>query len=316
MVTISVAIPCYKSAKTIEKVVDNIRKVILSRENYDYQIILVNDYPFDGTFDVIKKICEKDSKVIGINLSKNFGQTSAKMAAINYFSGDVLVYMDDDGQHPVEEIFKLTDKVLEGYDAVYAYFYNKKHSVFKKITSSINSKMLEVIGTKPKGVHYSSFYALSKFAAKSYLKYKSPFPSMGGYLNSISGSVTEVKMQHKERMEGKSNYSLKKLLKLWLTGFTNFSIIPLRIVATLGIIFSVIGIISGVAIVIQKLIIPSIAAGYTSNMAVQFFMGGLILFSLGFIGEYIGRIYMTLSNLQQYMIRDVINGERIDDSEI
>ncbi len=309
MTRISVAIPCYKSANTIGKVVDNIKEVILSRPDYDYQIILVNDFPLDHTYEVIKSLCNEDKKIVGVNLSKNYGQSAAKMAALEYFSGDVLVYMDDDGQHPAEEIFKLTDKIFEGYDAVFAHFNQKKHSAFKRITSNANSKLLELIGTKPKGIHYSSFYALSKFAALSYKGYKSPFPSMGGYLNSVCCKFAEVEMQHKRRIEGKSNYTLKKLFALWLTGFTNFSLVPLRMVAAFGVFFSIMGILFGIFIIIRKLINPNIAAGYTSIMATQFFTSGLILFALGFIGEYVGRIYMTISNLQQFVIKEVINAE-------
>ena len=306
---VSVAIPCYKSSKTIRNVVDEIRKEFSLRSDYDYQIILVNDYPFDSTFNEIRGLCKEDKKIVGINLSKNYGQTSAKMAAINYCKGDVLVYMDDDGQHPTEHIFDLVEKVLEGYDAVYAYFAQKKHNKFKQITSNINSKILEINGSKPKGIHISSFYAISRFAVDSYKEYKSPFPSMGGFLNSIAGKSTEIELPHRPRLQGSSNYTLKKLLKLWFTGFTNFSIVPLRIITVLGIIVSVIGVVSGIAVVIHKLIVPTLSAGYTSTIAVLLFLGGLILFVLGFIGEYIGRIYMTVSNLQQYRIREIINYE-------
>ena len=112
MITISVAIPCYRSAETIGPVVDELRSVITARPGYDYQIILVNDYPEDGTFDVITRLCHADKRIVGVNLSRNFGQSTAKMAAIPYVTGDVLVFMDDDGQHPADQIFRLVDKVL------------------------------------------------------------------------------------------------------------------------------------------------------------------------------------------------------------
>ncbi len=304
---ISVAIPCYKSEKTIERVVDEIREVIKSRPEYDYQIILVNDYPFDNTFSVIKRLCEQDSKIVGVNLSRNFGQASAKLAAVPYAKGDVLVYMDDDGQHPAEGIIPLAEKIMEGYDVVYAYFKNKKHSLFKRLTSKLNAKMAEMNGTRVKGIHVSSFYAISRFAIESYEHYKSPFPSMMGYLNTLIGKTTEIEMHHRARMEGKSNYTLKKLLKLWLTGFTNFSVLPLRFIAFLGVGFAICGFVFGAVIIVMKLINPLMAAGYASTMSVMLFMGGLVLLALGFIGEYIGRIYMTISNLQQYRVREVIN---------
>ena len=304
---ISVAIPCYKSEKTIGKVVDEIREVIKQRSEYDYQIILVNDYPFDNTFSVIKKLCEEDPKIVGVNLSRNFGQASAKLAAIPYAKGDVLVYMDDDGQHPAEGIIPLAEKIMEGYDVVYAYFKAKKHSLFKRITSKINAKISEINGTRVKGIHVSSFYAISRFAIDSYENYTSPFPSMMGYLNKLIGKTTEIEMPHRARLEGKSNYTLKKLLKLWLNGFTNFSVVPLRVIAFSGFAFAIFGFLFGITIVVMKLVNPLMAAGYASTMSVLLFMGGLILLALGFIGEYIGRIYMTISNLQQYRVREVVN---------
>lgn len=303
---ISVAIPCYKSSKTIKKVVDEIRDVINSHSEYDYQIVLVNDYPFDDTFSVIKELCREDDKIIGVNLSRNFGQTSAKMAAIPYVKGDVLVFMDDDGQHPASGIIPLVEKVNEGYDVVYAYFKAKKHSLFKRITSKITAKISEFNGTRVKGVHVSSFYAISRFAIDCYDKYDSPFPSMMGYLNTMIGKVTDIEMEHRARMEGKSNYSLKKLFALWFTGFTNFSVKPLRLISSMGIIFALIGLAVGVSVIIHKIISPSVLAGYTSTMAVLLLMGGLILMALGFMGEYIGRTYMVLSNLQPYCIREVV----------
>lgn len=304
---ISVAIPCYKSEKTIERVVDEIRHEITKKEGYDYQIILVNDYPFDNTFSVISKLCDQDKKIVGVNLSRNFGQSSAKLAAIPYVKGDVLVFMDDDGQHPAEGIIPLAEKVMEGYDVVYAYFKNKQHNAFKRITSKINAKISELNGTRVKGVHVSSFYAISRFAVDAYEGYNSPFPSVMGYLNTMVGKVTEIEMPHRARMEGTSNYTLKKLLKLWITGFTNFSVVPIHMIEFLGIAIAVLGFFMGAITGIVKLFNPEIAAGHALIVSVIFLLSGLILFALGFIGEYIGRIYMTMNNLQQYKVRETIN---------
>lgn len=309
---ISIAIPCYKSKKTIGKVVDEIREVFANHPEHDYQIVLVNDYPFDDTFDLITELCRADNKITGLNLSKNYGQTCAKLAALPYVKGDVLVYMDDDGQHPAEGIIPLAEKVEEGYDVVYAGFKSKKHSFFKRFTSFINAKISEFNGTRRKGVKVSSFYAISRFAVEAYKSYKSPFPSMMGYLNTVAGKITDIEMSHRPRMEGRSNYSLKKLLKLWLNGFTNFSVKPIRIIAAIGAFIAFAGFAFGLFVVIRKLVNPVIAAGYTSTMAVVLFLGGLILVALGLIGEYVSRIYMTISNLQQYRVRDVVNAPEED----
>ncbi len=313
---ISVAIPCYKSEKTIINVVNEIKTEIMKQKGYDYQIILVNDYPFDNTFSVIKNLCSQDTKITGVNLSRNFGQAAAKMAALPYVKGDVLVYMDDDGQHPASGIIPLAEKVKEGYDVVYAYFKSKKHSLFKRFTSKINAKIAEINGTRVKGIHASSFFALSRFAVDTYKDYHSPFPSPMGYLNTIIGKVTEIEMEHRARMEGNSNYSFKKLLKLWLNGFTNFSIVPLRAIMGIGAIFAFFGFLAGFIIVLRKLLYPSMAAGYASTMSVLLFLGGIILIALGLIGEYIGRIYMTVSNLQQYRVREVVSLLESDDTKV
>lgn len=314
MTTVSIAIPCYKSAQTIPTVVNDLRTAITQREEFDYQIILVNDYPDDNTFDVIAALCQEDPKIVGVNLSRNFGQTTAKMAALPYVTGDVLVYMDDDGQHPADQIFRLVDKVLDGYDLVYARFPHKKHSLFKRFTSWLNSKVLEFNGSKPKGVSISSYLALNRVAVDALKKYRSPFPSIGGYLSHVVRRVTNVDMDHRDRLAGQSNYTLRKMLALWLTGFTNFSTVPLRLAAFVGVGCSAIGFITGLWVIIRKLINPAIAAGYTSSIALQLFIGGMIMMILGLCGEYIGRIYMTVSNMPQYEVRELLNNKE-DETE-
>ncbi|MCR5041118.1 MAG: glycosyltransferase [Clostridia bacterium] len=304
---VTVAIPCYKSKKTIGTVVSDVRTAILQRPGNDYRIILVNDYPGDGTFDVIRRLCAEDEKIIGVDLTKNFGQASAKLAALRYFDGDVLVYMDDDGQHPADEIYKLVDKVFEGYDVVYGYFRHKKHSIFKRAASSLNSLLSEFNGSKPKGIRISSFLAISKTAADALREYDSPFPSIGGYLNNVVDKYANVEVTHKERIEGRSNYTFGKLIRMWFTGFTNFSLMPIKCVLYLGMLVSVLGFIFGLIVIVRKLIDPSMMPGYASTTALILFFSGIIMFSLGFIGEYVGRIYMTVSRMQQYKIRETIN---------
>lgn len=304
---ISVAIPCYRSAKTLPVVVKRIKDTVTAREGCNYQIILVNDNSPDDTFQVINDLCREDKNIIGVDLSRNFGQASAQMAAVEFAKGDVAVFMDDDGQHPPEELFKLVDKILQGYDLVYARFGHKKHSLFKRVTSKLNTKMLEAMNRKPKGVDLSSFFALSRFSLETLRKYKSPFPSIGGYLLQTTKRIANVDVKHHQRLEGKSNYTLKKLLLLWLQGFTNFSIVPLRFASVLGMISAALGFLIGVILIIRKLIEPAIAVGYTSMMAVMLFIGGLIMLMLGLLGEYVGRIFILLSNTPQFLVRNVVN---------
>ena len=304
---VSICIPCYRSAQTLPPVVEEIRRVFAEHDDYTYQIILVNDGSPDSTYDVIAGLCREDKNIIGVDLSRNYGQASAKMAALPYATGDAVVYMDDDGQHPAAGIIPLVEKLAEGYDIVYARFPQKRHSWFKRITSGLYQKISEGIGNKPRGIAVSSFTAWSRMAADAVRRYRSPFPAAGLYLNKITSRVANVDMEHRERLAGESNYTLGKLLSLTVTALTNFSIIPLRIASVVGVFCALFGFITGVFMVIRKLLNPSIAAGFTTSIATQLFIGGVIMMILGILGEYVGRIYMTVSNMSQYNVRRTEN---------
>lgn len=303
---ITVGIPCYKSEKTIKQVVNEIREEFLKQNRYRYQIVLVNDGSPDDTFEVIRGICAQDTNVVGVNLSKNYGQDCAQFAAISQAEGNIIVFMDDDGQHPAEGIFSLVEKIEEGYDLVYAEFPQKEHSLFKKVTSWLNAKVLEATNRKPRGVYISSFFALSGFSIDALRKYSSPFPSMSGYLLQNTRRIANVKISHRKRLEGSSNYTLGKLVKLAIQGITNFSLVPLQIASWAGVFTATVGILYGIYLVIRKLCVPGVAIGYTSLMSVILFIGGMLMLMIGIMGEYIGRIYILLSNMPQYNIREIV----------
>ncbi|MDO5138041.1 MAG: glycosyltransferase [Oscillospiraceae bacterium] len=308
---VSVVIPCYRSELTIRTVVGEIKDTVSEREGWDYQIVLVNDCSPDNTFYVIKELCSEDRKIIGVDMSRNFGQETAIVAGLGYASGDAVVVMDDDGQHPTKEMWKLIDKMQEGYDIVYAAFPHKHHSWFKRFTSDLHGVINEWIGCKPKGIILSSFWCLSPFCAKELSKYHSPFTSRGGYLMRITQKFANVEIdEHRDRLAGSSGYNLKKMLELWFSNFTNFSIVPIRAMAKLGWIIAAMGFLFGIYLVIRKLFDPSVAIGYTSIMSVILFIGGIIIAMIGFIGEYIGRTYMTVSGMPQFIVRQSINTEK------
>lgn len=304
---ISVAIPCYRAENNLEKVVDEIREAFALREKFDYQIILVCDGSPDRTDDVIRKLCAADDKIVGVLLSRNFTQTNAKMAALQYVRGEVLVFMDDDGQHPPEDIFKLVEKVREGCDVVYAHFAHKEQSRFKIWTSDLFGKIAEKMGTRPQGIKTSSFLAYSRFAVEHLKTYASPTPAPGGYLFSLTTRIANVESTQRKRASGTSGYNFAKMVSLAVTSLTNFTIVPLRIIDMLGSISAIAGLVFGLILVFRKLFCAAVVPGYTSNMVVLLILGGLILIALGLVGEYVGRIYILLSNKPQYVIREVLN---------
>jgi undecaprenyl-phosphate 4-deoxy-4-formamido-L-arabinose transferase len=288
-----------------------------ARRTEDYQFVLVNDGSPDQnkTFEVIKELCAEDPKITGVNLSRNYGQASAKMAALRYAKGDVIVFMDDDGQHPAEGVFKLVDKLNEGYDVVYASFPHKQHHALKRLTSNMHNRLAEMMGTKQKGVKRTSFTAWSRTVVDAMLKYKSPFVSIGAYMMSVTSNFANVEVEHKKRMAGRSGYTFKKLFGMWLNLFISFSMMPLRIATYLGFLFSGVGFLGILYLLIRKIVHPTHVAGYTSTMITVLFMSGIIMIILGIMGEYLGRIYMTISDLPQYNIREVLN-EHNDNEEI
>lgn len=310
METISVIIPCYNSEHSITQVVDGVRDAL--KGQFNYQIILSNDYSNDGVWWRIQELCAEDKGIVGLSLARNFGQQAARMAAIPYVTGEYVVFMDDDGQHPAESLLQLVEKLQEGYDIVYAEFQEKKESRFRIWGSNVNKKMSEYLVGKPKGINASSFFVVRRFVVDALKEYKSPFPYLLGYFMSITRNVTCVKVEHRERMYGKSGYSLSKLLRLWMNGFTSFSVVPLRIADVLGIAFTVIGFLAGMIIGVKKILNPQIPAGYTSIIVVLLICSGMIMLMLGLIGEYVGRMFLVVNRLPQYVVRDAVNVSNID----
>lgn len=304
---ISVAIPCYRSEYNLGKVVDEIRNAFSKQEEYEYQIILVCDGSPDRTDETIRRLCAQDKRIVGVLLSRNFTQSNAKMAALRYVQGEVLVFMDDDGQHPAEDIFKLVGKVQEGYDVVYAYFPEKKQSCFKIWTSQLYGFISEKLGKRPKGIKVSSFLAYSRFAVNELMAYTSPVPTPGGYLYTLTSRFANIESTQRKRVSGTSGYNLAKLINLSITNLTNFTIVPLRLIDLIGFLSAFAGVAFGLSLCIRKLFFSTLVPGYTSNMVVMLILGGLVLVSLGLVGEYVGRIYIVLSNQPQYVVREAIN---------
>lgn len=308
MVKISFVIPCYGSENSIESVVNEITETVNTRKDeYDYEIILVNDCSPDGVWKKIKKICADNKKIRGIHLSKNFGQQSALMAGYRNIEGDLLVSLDDDGQTPVNEIFKLVDRLNEGYDVVYGYYEHRKHSPFRNFGSKVDKVMERILVNRPKDLRSSSFYVARRFVVDELVNYRNPYAYIGGLVFRTTQNISCVPVTQRERYYGESGYTFKKLLKMWLNGFTGFSVKPLRFASYLGILSSLLGFLFLVYLIIKKIFGAHVLAGWTSTIAVMLIIGGLILFVLGMLGEYVGRIYICLNNAPQYVIKDSIN---------
>ena len=306
---LSVVIPCYKAEAMIGTVVRETINALKKRAEYDYEIILVNDGSPDGTWQELRRLAAENSHIKSINLARNFGQHAALMAGYRAVTGDIVVGIDDDGEHDPAHIYELIDKLNEGYDYVCAHFTENPPRGLRKLGTAANAKMAEILIDKPKDAELSSFYVERRFVTDYIVTCSNPFPYIAGLLLQATHNMAVVDIPKRKRLEGSSGYTLKKLLGLWVNGFTAFSIKPLRMATLIGALVALIGFISSVVIIIRKICNPDILVGYSSLMAGLLLIGGCILLSQGLIGEYVGRIYMNINNIPQYLIRESINCE-------
>ena len=173
---LSFVIPCYHSADSISQVVHEIIKTVETDARFDYEIICINDCSPDNTYQVLRQLSQESLKIKVIDLSRNFGQHSALMAGFNHVTGDIIVCLDDDGQNPPSEMFKLIDKLDEGYDLVSAKYSKKKHSLFRKIGTKISFAMSSYFVGKPKDIDLNSYYAFKRYVLDEVIKYDNPYP--------------------------------------------------------------------------------------------------------------------------------------------
>lgn len=310
MKKVSFVIPCYRSEHTVEGVVDEIAITMENiKDKYSFEVILINDCSPDNTMETIRKLCTERPYVKGIGLARNFGQHAALMAGLRQAKGDYVVCLDDDGQTPADEVDKLLSKLEEGFDAVYAKYEHKQHSGFRNMGSKVNELMTRILLEKPKELYVSSYFAVKRFIVEDMIRYENSYPYVIGLVLRATKNITNVVVNHREREEGTSGYTLKKLLGLWFNGFTAFSVKPLRIATCVGGVSAFFGFAYGIYTIFKKFINPDVPLGFSSMMAALVFFGGMIMIMLGLIGEYIGRIYISLNNSPQYVIRESINME-------
>ena len=308
MKKLSFVIPCYGSEKTIEYVINEIKEVVLQRKEYDYEIICVNDASPDNVYSVLHMIADANPKVKIVDFSKNFGKHSAVMAGFSIASGDYIVNLDDDGQCPMDRLWDLVDPLIEDKaDMTMAEYPKKKQSAFKNFGSHVNSLMSIMLINKPKNLQFSNFSVMKSYIVKEILRYENPYPYLEGLILRTTNRILSIKMEERERLSGKGNFTMFKSLALWVNGFTAFSVKPLRVSSLVGILCAIVGFVFGLMTVIRKLMIPTISVGWSSIIAIMLFIGGIIMVMLGLVGEYIGRIYISLNNSPQYVIREKIN---------
>ena len=304
----SIVIPCYNSAHTIRQVVEETAAEMERLGRTPFEFVLTDDYSPDGgaCLEELCRLADEHDYVKVIQLAKNAGQHNATMAGLNYAEGDVIISMDDDGQTHCSQLSKLFSKFDEGFDVVFGYYEDKKHSGFRNFGSWVNYQTVRLLIGKPKEMKTSSFWVIRRYVRDYIIQYKSQFTHLQGlFLRTVSTEkIASVPVEHFDRAYGKSNYTLKKLIGLW-SNIMGFSTVPLKFAQRVGAVLALLGVVGAIVVFVRKLIHPAIAVGWSSLMVGLFFFSGMIIFFLGIIGEYIGRLFLSMSNSPQFVVKDV-----------
>ena len=306
----SIIIPCYKSSKTIRKVVEMTAAELERLNIHEYEFVLVDDYsPDDGaTLEELKSLARDYSFVKAISLAKNSGQHNAVMAGLNYASGELLIAMDDDMQTHPSQLKYLLAEIEKGYDIVYGYYPQKKHSGFRNFGSFLNYITVRILIGKPKDMKTSSYWVIRKFVRDYVIQYQSPYTHLQGLFLRTTRNISCVPIEHFEREVGQSGYTLKKLVQLY-SNIMGYSVVPLRLATYAGYFFSILSILGAIGIVIKKILVPTMAIGWPSMMVAICFFAGINLLFLGLIGEYLGRMFLGMSRYPQFVVRKIYSSD-------
>jgi polyisoprenyl-phosphate glycosyltransferase len=299
---LSVCVPVFNGARTIAPLIDEC--IAALAPHYELEFILVNDCSQDDSDAVCKSLVNSIAGVRYVSLSKNFGEHNAVMCALHYASGEYAVIIDDDFQNPPREIHRLVQEAHKGFDVVYASYRVKRHSGFRNLGSHFNNLVANWLLEKPPSLYLSSFKVINASTIKRITRYQGPFPYIDGLILRETRNISSVLVEHEDRREGQSNYTLTKLARLWLNMFINFSMKPLRFLALFGLIVTFFSFMAAVVFIIQKIINPDLPMGWTSVMVSILFFSGIQIFFLGLIGEYIGKHYLHANGTPQWSVKE------------
>lgn len=303
---LSVVSPVYRGEKMVAELVRRNVEALTSITD-DYEIILVNDASPDNSWAAIETECKKNPRVKGLNLSRNFGQHYAITAGLSYASGEWVVVMDCDLQDRPEEIPNLYKKAQEGYDIVFARRKERHDKRLKKISSKIHHELFDYMSGMKTDKAIANFGIYKKCVIAEYLKMPERARSFGSLLQYVGFARTTVDVEHAERAEGKSSYSFSKLLRLSFDVIISNSNKPLHITVGLGFGMSIFSLLVTIYNVIARWVGIIQVEGFTTTVFSIWFVGGLLLFVMGILGLYIGKIFDQVKGRQLFIVRDIIN---------
>jgi undecaprenyl-phosphate 4-deoxy-4-formamido-L-arabinose transferase len=304
---LSVVIPVYNGAESVGELVAALEALSIPG---GHEIVLVNDGSPDNSLAVCRDLVARARIPITlVDLARNYGEHNAVMAGLRQARGAHIITMDDDLQNPPEEIERLLATAQEsGRDVIYTYYDEKKHAAWRNLGSQFTNWIAGFVLDKPNGFYLSSFRCMSAFVVREITRYEGPFPYVDGLILQVTQNIDRLLVRHLPRAVGRSNYTLRRLLRLWMSMFVNFSVMPLRISTLAGFALSVIGAIGAAATVIDALFIAE-PPGWASLMVALMLLSGVQLMILGIVGEYLGRLYLTANRKPQSVVRNVMHGD-------
>ncbi len=301
---LSFVIPLYNSAETIRAVVRDIEGL---RIEGGHEIVLVNDGSRDRTSEVCRELLATARvPLVYVEHARNFGEHNAVLTGWRHARGAYVVNLDDDGQNPPAEAARLHEHArANGLDVVYGHYADKRHAAWRNWGSRFTNRVTDWLLDKPKGFYLSSFRCVSALVARQAAANTGPFPYVDGLILQITQRIGAIEVRHADRTAGQSGYTLRKLVRLWLSTFVNFSVMPLRLATVLGLVISVAGLlgVGWVAVLWYTRTGPEV--GWGALMAALLIFSGAQLVLLGVIGEYLGRMFLTINQRPQSVVRSV-----------
>lgn len=303
MKEISIVVPVYNSEACVHKLTEQIADAL---RGYSYEQIMVNDQSRDHSWQKIVEVVQEGFPVVGVNLRKNSGQDNALFAGLEQASGKYIVIMDDDLQHSPYDIPKLYEEIRKGYDVCYADFTKKKQKTWKNLGSWLNGKLAEIVIEKPKGLYLSPFKIMTHDVAAMVVRSTTLYPYIDGLIFQVTRNITQIPIEHHKRDSGHSNYTLMRSIKVFNKLLFGFSVIPLRLSSFLGTMSACAGFVLAIFYLVRYLLGYKDVKGWTSLALLVLILGGLILMALGIMGEYVGRMYLTVNRSPRFSIATIV----------
>lgn len=296
---LSVVVPVYNSERTIGPLVERLRECL---RGYAYELVLVNDGSTDGSEAVCQQIADACDTVIFVALRRNFGEFNAVLCGLNHARGQYVAIIDDDFQNPPETILTLLETARSGqYDVVYGRYAQKQHHWFRNWGSRLVNTLTTYSLGKPRDLYLSSFKLIRREVVDEIIRYKGPYPYIDGLIFRVTRNVGSVVVPHQARAEGRSNYTIRKLIGLFLNVLIGYSLWPIRVFTVFGAILFGLGLLAGIGGLLGWFLDGFTVQGWSVVLWAVITTLGLHLLCLGVLGEYLGKLFMAQSGLPAYV---------------